>query len=94
MQNNLRKWLRILFTVFEEEPEILDFVLWLNYHYIVLLHYFSFVFVFLTSLIKFDTGGWGRPRRLQLSTNKSQRTQGVCPWKAPQDPVLFPYGLN
>ena len=52
LQNNSRLWLRILPAALKEELKVLDFVLWLNYHYFVLLDYLPLFLHLLTSLIK------------------------------------------
>ena len=43
----------MLSVALEEEPKVLDFVLWLNCYYFVLLDCFPLFLHFLTSLIKF-----------------------------------------
>ena len=54
LQNNSRiRLLRMLSVALEEEIKVLDFVLWLNYYYFVLLDCFLLFLHFLTSLIKF-----------------------------------------
>ena len=61
-----RIWLRILSIALEEELRVLDFILWPNYYYFVLLDYFSLFLHFLTSLIKFILWTSGRPRQLKV----------------------------
>ena len=54
LQNNSGICLRILSMALEKELKVLDFVLWLNYYYFVLLDCFLlFLYFFFTSLIKF-----------------------------------------
>ena len=60
LQNNSRIWLRILSIALEEELKVLDFVLWLNYYYFVLLDWFSLFLHCFTSLIKFALGTGGK----------------------------------
>ena len=51
---------RILSIALEEELKVLDFVLWLNYYYFVLLDCFPLFLHFLTSLIKFALWNSGK----------------------------------
>ena len=44
----------------EEELKVLDFILWLNYYYLVLLDYFPLFLHFLTFLIKFVPWNLGK----------------------------------
>ena len=47
------KQLRISSTTLKEELNVLDFILWLNFYYVVFLDYFP---LFLTYLVKFAEG--------------------------------------
>ena len=49
----LRIWLRTLSIALEEELNLLDFILWLNYYSFVFLEYFHLFLHFLTTLIQF-----------------------------------------
>ena len=53
LQNNPRIWLRTLSIAFEEELNLLDFVLWLNYYSFVFLEYCLLLLHLLTTLIQF-----------------------------------------
>ena len=58
--NNSRMWFRILSTVLEEEMKALEFVLWLNYYYFVLLDCFYLFMHFLISLIRYVLWNLGK----------------------------------
>ena len=66
--------------------KVLDFVLWLNYYYCVLLDCFPLLLHFLTSLIKFALWNLGKAYEAKtfLQTRKLFFKQGI------QSGVVFP----
>ena len=77
----------MLSIALEEELKGLDFVLWLNYYYFVLLDFFPLFLHFLTSLIKFILWNSGKAQEAKvfLQTRGRQRSWSgtVFPGKAP-----------
>ena len=46
-------WLQILSIALAEEPEVLEFIRWLNYYYFLLFDYFTLFLHLKNSLTKF-----------------------------------------
>ena len=87
LQNNSRIWLRILSTALEEELKVLNFVLWLNYYYFILLVFPLFLH-FLTSLIKFAL--WNSRKTQETKAflqTRGRGKRGSIPGKALQGPA-------
>lgn len=78
---------------------VFNFISWLSHYYLVFLGSFPLLLNFFFSLLwlnwLFET--WGRPRRVKLSTNQKQWTNGmgvgggaaVWPWRGPQNPAQY-----
>ena len=66
LQNRSGIWIRVLSIALEEEPKVLDFILWLHYYYFGFLGCFPLSLHFLTSQINTVLWTLGRYRRLKL----------------------------
>ena len=87
---HLKDMVQVIIYSLEEALKVLDFVLWLNSYYFVLLDSFPLFLHFLTFLIKFALWAWGgRPTRLKLFYKQEVGDTGSVPGEAPQGPAQF-----
>ena len=92
MQNNSRICSGCYLSIaLEEELEVLDFVLWLNYCYFVLLDCFPLFLYFLTSLITLALWNLGKAEEAKAFLQTRVRGhEGFIPGKTLQGPTWFP----
>ena len=78
LQNSSRIWLRTLSIAFEEELNLLDFVLWLNYYSFVFLEYCLLLLHLLTTLIQFALWNSREDQEANNAFLKTRGRQGTC----------------
>ena len=80
---HLKDMVQVIIYSLEEALKVLDFVLWLNSYYFVLLDSFPLFLHFLTFLIKFALWTWGEAYEAKAFLQTRGGGHGVCPWGGP-----------